>query len=75
MRLMTKDLSEITLFRTRRVRSEYVGTRIEKNPVRKFSACRQNVSDDLSIQIYGERAKNMIKLTVKKGEQVISDGD
>lgn len=72
MRLMAKDLHRYRVYQTVAVKSEYVGTKWEKKLQGSFVGCRENVTDELSAEIYGESIRNMIKVTCSASETEIS---
>lgn len=77
MRLMRADLHSFEFYRYEKADSGYVGTAIEKRFAGKFSAAVKPVSDSLSAELYGERVRNMIQLTVLKDKAMLlfSNGD
>ncbi len=70
MRLMKRDLSAVEHYRKSEKPSGYIGTVREPELIGTICAAVNPVTDNASIQLYGERIGRMASITVLKGTDI-----
>ena len=80
LRPVKRDVKSITIYRTTKTDSGYIGTVEEETLIGTVDAIVSPVTDELAVRIYGDRIEKMLQFTlmtpvnVRYGDKIVLGG-